>query len=76
MSAGKPRRSPCRRCMVIRLHLMTAGPLLIIMAFFPNAAAGLAGKLPPPEAIAVLFPAVALPTFVVRFVRWHRAGRP
>lgn len=70
------RAAPCRKCMIIRLHLMTSGPLLILLGFYPEAGEGLRDSLPTPEAIAALIPMVAIPVFVVRFVRWHRAGRP
>ena len=67
---------PCRRCLTIRLYLMVALPLLAIMAFFPAAAGALGPHLPPPEVFGALVPMVAIPAFVIRTVRWHRAGRP
>lgn len=76
MAGSRRAPPPCRKCMIIRLHLMISGPLLILMAFFPEAGSGLGDHLPPPEAIAALIPMVAIPTFVIRFVRWHRDGRP
>jgi len=76
----KPRkrrpRQPCRRCITIRLYLMLALPMVALMAFFPSLASGLGEHVPPPEVFGVLVPMVAIPAFVIRLVRWHRAGRP
>lgn len=72
----KARKRPaCRRCQFIRIYLMIALPFVGLMAFFPDAFAALGPKLPPVEAIAVLVPVVGLPMFVIRLVRWHRAGQ-
>lgn len=55
---------------------MVALPLVALMAFFPSLASGLGAHLPPPKVFGVLVPMVAIPAFVIRLVRWHRAGRP
>lgn len=78
MQAPRKRRQspPCRRCLTVRLYLMVALPLVALMAFFPSLASGLGAHLPPPKVFGVLVPMVAIPAFVIRLVRWHRAGRP
>ena len=67
---------PCRRCLTIRLYLILALPVIGIMAFFPALGQGMGAHLPPPEVFGVLVPMVGIPAFVIRLVRWHRAGRP
>ncbi|MCU0816961.1 MAG: hypothetical protein MUF74_10980 [Cypionkella sp.] len=67
---------PCQRCSRIRAFLFLAAPLIALMAFLPEAGVPLAGKLPPPIVFGMMIPMVGLPVFVVRLVRWHRAGRP
>lgn len=66
----------CQRCLRIRAFLFLAAPLIALMAFLPEAGVPLAGKLPPPIVFGMMIPMVGLPVFVVRLVRWHRAGRP
>ena len=81
MSDERPRRKrkqtpPCRRCLTIRLYLILALPLVGLMAFFPSLGDRMGAHLPPPEVFGVLVPMVGIPVFLIRLVRWHRAGRP
>lgn len=66
----------CQRCRFIRGFLMLAAPLVALMALWPAAGAPLAGHLPPPMVFGMMVPILGLPVFLVRLVRWHRAGRP
>jgi hypothetical protein len=66
----------CSRCRFVRGFLMLAAPLVALMALWPDAGQLLAPHLPPPLVFGMVVPMVGVPMFVIRLVRWHRAGRP
>lgn len=66
----------CSRCLLIRWYLMFAAPIVAAMAILPGEAQVLGKYLPTPIFFGMLVPALGVPVFLVRWIRWRRAGRP
>ncbi len=66
----------CRRCHIIRWFLGVAGALVALMLFAPGLGQGLAPVLPGPAFFGYLVPAIGVPAFAIRLIRWRRDGRP
>lgn len=65
----------CRTCEFVRLYLFIAAALILLIAFVPTVAEVVWGRMPGPLAIALVIPAVGIPSFIFRYIAWKRGEK-